>query len=275
MPKRNRHTLKNYFTKGALPTAAYFADFVDSTLNMMDDGFSRSPANGVEITLLGDERRLMSFFGDSQVEVPDWAITCAAETNSLNFVRTGPQDTQTFTTPAGPELELLTLTRDGKVGVHVADPVCRLDVDGTVRSTGRFGHPGFVPADGAWHAITEPLDGCNALEVIAGVGLSGEKKGRYAMLHAIALNTFNPTGFFFNFLNLKKRIKCSHAWYLGRGDRLKLRWVAVDSLTHQYQLQLRVARSYGDGVNIQYSITTLWSDVYMTESKRRQGGGQE
>jgi hypothetical protein len=284
MARRNRKTLKNYFALGALPTQSHFEDLVDSTLNIMEDGFSRSAANGIEISLVGEQSRLLSFFCDAQqMEKPDWSITCELQSGNLNFVQIAGQTAEDASSSAQDKVDsdqetenpLLTLTEEGRVGIKSTSPAFDLDVNGTIRSTGRFGRSGVVPADGEWHAITPKLDGCHALEIIAGVGLSGKKKGRYAFLHAIAMNTYNPTGWFFNFLNQKKKIRCTHAWYLSRADRMKLRWVKVDAeLSHAYQLELKTLTSYGDEINIQFSVTELWSDWSMENSQTDSGGSK-
>jgi hypothetical protein len=93
MPKQNRKTLRHFFEKGKLPTESNFADLVDSTLNMEDDGFSRTPENGVEIRLRGVTRRLLSFFDDPQKQKPDWAITSNPGAPNLNIARAGVTDT--------------------------------------------------------------------------------------------------------------------------------------------------------------------------------------
>ena len=286
MPKRNRKTLRNYFAQGALPAETHFSDLVDSTLNMVDDGFSRTPDNGVEITLLG-QKRLMSFFGNAQVETPDWAITSNAGTRDLNFVGLDTNRKDSDTTRG--ENEVLTLTKEGMVGIQVPAPKYPLDVDGAIRMAGRTGSPGpsekgcscqkdhtlaMPPADGQWHDITGDLGGCQAFEVIAGVGLPNQYKGRYALLHALALNAFNPTGRFFNFWKFKNRIRVqSEAWYRSRGDRLKLRWLTRDETNHKYRLQIRAITDYGTGINIQFSITRLWFNPFMNWPPPRRYGG--
>jgi hypothetical protein len=259
MAKHNRQTLKNHFAPGSLPKATNFEDLVDSTLNMTDDGFSRSPENGVEIALVGEQnRRLMSFFGVPGADAPDWWIHCEPGNSNLSFA--SPRKTEA---DKGGEPHVLTMTPEG------------LDVNGVVTSVGRFGKSGLVPADGEWKDITEHwLEGCQAFEVMAGVGLEGLKKGRYALLHAFALNTFNPKRRWFNFLLRKKSIQCHHAWYLSKGDRLQLRWLNEDepksggaSESRRYKLQIKTVTSYEDGFNIQFSITQLWFDNFMDKSK--------
>ncbi len=244
---QSRETLKRYFQKGKLPAAEDFEDVLDSTLNMVDEGFARTTENGVEVNLVkADQRRLLSFFGDSQKQNgPEWAVALEAENNNLDFVNV--RDAQHGADVAHPDgATILSIATDG------------VQVNGTLRSTSRCGEPGSAAANGDWQVIKGPLEGCHAFEVIAGVGLPGKNTGRYALVHAFALNTFNPTGWFFNFLNLKKRIRCHNAWFLSRGDRLKLKWRAVEGKPRQYELCVKSVTSYGAGVQIQYRITDLW-----------------
>lgn len=157
--RSNRSTLKKLFRQGSLPTEEHFGDLIDSTLNIADDGFSQSADNGVEITLLGQKQRLLSFFRKPQ-DNPDWWIGCDPKKNSLHFARSSE----------GSELDILTMTSGGclKVGQSQTEPQppatggqsqnehdppdLRLDVAGIVRSSGRMGigvvGGGVVPADG-------------------------------------------------------------------------------------------------------------------------------
>lgn len=260
MSRQKRDTLKGYFAAGERPTASNFADLIDSGLNLVDDGFSRDPQYGVQIKLVGDQSRLLSFYGASQsLDTPDWSVTCDSA-GLLKFLPTSGSGT-------------LTLGKDGNIGIQQDVPAFPLDVNGTLRARGRIGRSGTVPADGTLYAITDTLTGCHAFEVVACVGLRGEQKGRYALLHAIALNTFNPTGFFRNFLGRKNRIKCTHAWYLSRADRLKLEWETVDDTQHEYKLSLKSMSSYGAKIDIQYSITELWFDDMSGNGPVKPAGG--
>ena len=99
---------------------------------------------------------------------------------------------------------------------------------------------------------------------MAGVGSPGT--GRYALMQAVAINTFNPRGWLFNFLNLKKRIRYQQAYFLSRGNRIKLRWHSVGE--KKYTLQMRTACAYGDGINIRFYRTNLWIDEDMSESQQ-------
>ena len=249
--QQKRDTLKGYFAAGARPTADNFAQLIDSCLNLADDGFARDPLYGVQIKLAAGQSNLMSFYSTGQfTDKPDWSVASdsAGTLSFLPYLEGGE--------PSGK----LTLTKDGNIGIQQESPTFPLDVNGTVRMDGRTGASGTVDADGELHPITPDLTGCHAFEVVAGVGLEGEKKGRYALLHAIALNTFNPSGLFRNFLGRKTRIKATHAWYLSRSDRLKLQWETIDDDKHLYRLSLKSMSSYGQDIPIKYSITKLWFD---------------
>jgi len=42
----NRQSLINYFKKGSAPSERHFADLIESTVNIVDDGISREGENG-------------------------------------------------------------------------------------------------------------------------------------------------------------------------------------------------------------------------------------
>jgi hypothetical protein len=256
MAKKNRSTLKRYFRKGALPSEDHFNDLIDSTLNTIDEGFDKTPENGFEVSLVGDHRRLISFFKSGAVKDAVWTIDYDGEHDRL-LIKKPHADANT--PPA------MTFSGDGHVGVKNASPEHTLDVGGVVVAQGRLGanpdNQKTVAADGDWHNITGALRGCHAIEVMAGVGSKGT--GRYALMQAVAINTFNPRGWLFNFLNLKKRIKYQQSYYLARGNRIKLRWRHEGE---HYTLQMRTACAYGDDVKIRFYLTNLWFDEDMSES---------
>ena len=266
MAKQNRDTLKKYFKEGALPSSDQFGDLIDSALNLVDEVFDKSQANGLEVSSLGDDDRLISFFRSEDSEHrPLWSITYDRDKDKLLFNRWGyDRQAEHETSP------VMALAPDGNVGINNKDPGCELDVGGVVRAIGRVGVPckkrtseavdHTVPADGGWHDITPVLNGCHALEVMAGAGR--KRTGKYALMHAVAMNAHNPTGWFFNFLNKKKRIKYQHAYYRSAGNKLKLRW---DKRGTGYCLQLRANSSYGDNTPIRYYITQLWFHEDMSD----------
>jgi hypothetical protein len=290
--KQNRNTLKNYFKDGSLPSAEHFAELIDSTLNIKDEGFKKSDEHGFEISTLGKSMGLVSFFRDSQPLVPLWSIRLDEHGQQdlvfISSAETAEHAISGSETEAGSETgPTLTLKPNGWVGVQTGSPGCDLDISGTMRCKTQLGtvprrRPDEddaggqddttvdtpVPADGKWHNITGLLTGCQALEVVAGVGKKGS--GHYAMLHAVALNTFNPRGWWFNFLGLKDRIKCRHSCYRSRFDKLALRWHVpkqlADDPERKYVLQIKSKAGYGKPIRINYHITKLWTDPMMTQS---------
>jgi hypothetical protein len=264
MAKKNRSTLKRFFREGALPSEDQFGDLIDSCLNTIDEGFDKTPENGFEISLIGDHERLISFFRTAAAKDVVWSINYDKEQDRLLITK---PSAETDVPPA------MTFTADGRVGVKKISPDHELDVEGVVAAHGRIGgnpdRQKTISADGDWHNITGALYGCQALEIMAGVGSKGT--GRYALMNATAINAFNPSGWIFNFLNLKKKIKYHQSYYLARGNRIKLRWYGEGD---EYRLQMKTHCDYGEGVKIRYYITRLWFDEDMSESWAQGEEGQ-
>jgi len=261
MARKGRDTLKLFFQPGALPSADHFGDFIDSTVNQVDDGFKKTAENGLEISSLGSFDSLISFFRESRSEQALWSIGYDEERDKLLFTKLDDAE-QAHT--------VLSLAPDGKVGINRKDPQHELDVDGFVSARGRIGAASAdltVPADGRWHDVTETLTGCHALEVVAGVGKP--RTGRYALVHGIAMNAYNPAGMLFNLFKRKNRISCQHAYYSSRRDRLQLRW---QGRAREYTLQLRSRCDFGEGCFVRYYITRLWCDAEMAGSSPAPGG---
>ncbi|PXW46197.1 hypothetical protein DFO54_105166 [Erwinia sp. AG740] len=265
MAKRNRGTLKNYFRQGAMPSAEHFSDLIDSSVNKIEEGFDKTPEHGLKVAALDAHARLMTFYRDSDPSRELWSVGLQPDSDRLQIDRhlSDGQEVMDDTTP------LLTLTPEGRMGVNTSAPRHALEVNGVISAPGRAGvqWAETLPADGQWHDITPRLEGCQAFEVVAGVGI--RHSGRYALLHAIALNTCAPSGFLFNFFGHKNRINAHHAYYHSRADKLTLRWLRDDTPTHghdgirPYRLQIRTHTSYGDGIVIRYHLTQLWHDAYM------------
>ncbi len=253
--RRDRKTLRNYFRGGALPTAEHFGELIDSTVNKVDDGFDKTPTDGLKIAWLSSPNFITFYRGD--VFGPAvWRVAHDTE-----------RDTLQFTSEHGTPHTSLAVGR-GRVGVNTAEPDTALDVAGTVRAQGRIGYPArteAVPADGEWHALTDWLTGCQALEVVAGVG-GGPKSGRYALVHAIAMNAYNPTSFWPDWFGRRRPIRTVHAAYGSDGDRLLLRWVTNRTRRREYRLELRSRCRFRGEVFVQAYITRLWFDPTMQGS---------
>ncbi len=268
MAKKNRETLKNYFKNGSLPSQDEFGDLIDSNLNVIDEGLDKSSEEGLKVSSLSTSGKLISFFKSIPIKNALWFIGIDSKTDNLFIGNENNKQALSISQEIVEEplegAEDTCIQEKAKIGINIKAPEWELDVGGVVRSEGRIGvNQKEIPADGKWHNITDPLNGCHAFEVMAGVG-GRKKEGRYALLHAFALNTYNPKGCFFNFLNLKKRIRPHQSYYRSISDKLKLRWVGESS---HYTLQLRTNSDFGEGLWIKYYLTKLWFDEDMSGSR--------
>ncbi len=281
MTKQDRTTLKSFFRDGALPSAERYGDLIDSTVNQIEDGFEKTPADGLRLSSVGGSRAVMSLYQGLSTPYPSWVMEHGEAAGSLHF-RQGlglagndldndaPEpDPGTTSTNALAARSGLTLSRDGRLGVHSDTPEWRLDVGGVARMEGRIGQPteGMeeVPADGTWQDVTRSLTGCQAFEVMAGAG--GEVNyGRYSMVHAIAMNAYHPRNPILNWLFGRRRIRSQTAMYGSYADRIRLRWVAT-SERHHFKLQMRTNANFGKGKTIRYYMTRLWFDPTMSGSR--------
>ncbi len=279
MGSQNRATLRNYFKAGTLPTEDHFGDLIDSTLNMVDEGYRKSPEHGVEISALGSSNALVSFYTQRDPNTVQWSIAYGAETGDGRGKRLvfSARDSNV------PGPSVLSFDPVGRIGVNNDRPEYALDVNGVVRAAGRLG--GFEPeevvqgpdgdastyergpvrADGKWHDITGWLKGCHGFEVMAGVG-DRKGNGRYALLHAIALNTFNPKPSLFDWFRPRRKIRAQEAYFGTRCDRIELRWEGTSGKDARYRLMIRTRCPYSDDVLIQVHLTRLWFDPAMTGS---------
>jgi hypothetical protein len=266
MGKTNRPRLKDRFKNGRMPSEDDFGDLIDSMINILEEGFDKTPDDGLKISQLMGSGKLLSFYEDLAVDSPKWFLELGPRSESEHFLH--------FSTPSvADDTTVLTLRQldaleDGStyrsligVGINNKNPKCELDVEGTIASSGRMGKMGemAVPADGAWYDITDTLTGCHAFEVLAGVG-GEDKAGKYAMTHAIAMNAFNG----------KSSITHHQAHFGNRCNRIELQWEsASDDAEFTYKLQMRVECAYGEDVWVKYHITQLWFDTLMEDSNKK------
>lgn len=265
MASRTRESLKRYFRQGALPTEDHFADLIDSMLNMSDEGFRKTVEQGFEVYAPQGHNALLSFFRDQSPDLPAWQIGLSGAHDKL-VVHGRAADPAMAPESAEPASQpVLTLTHETRVGIGVSDPGEALEVAGTICSTGRRGVEASqaVPllADGKWHDVITGLHGCQAFEVMAGAGL--QTQGHFALMHAVALNAYNPTLGLFNFFNRRRGIQATHAYYSRHCDRLHLRWKGSSGKNADYSLQIRSGFNYGAGVKILVNLTRLWFDPHM------------
>jgi hypothetical protein len=276
----------------------HFRDLIESTLNMLDEGFDKTDADGLQIRARVDEFGLLSFYRAQDRDAPVWSVAFGALRRDQLVFRHGsvmakddPPPLLTLDPGQDPAAKsgasqssrpdarqaLDAIDAGAKLGINTAAPRTRLDVGGTIRAEGRLGREPeqTLYANGHWQPITGRLTGCQALEVTAGVGYRDH--GRFALLHAVALNTYNP-GWLSDLFNRKKPIRQQQACYKERCDRLQLRWCPIKDQDGCYELQIRshcdyLARERAKGaigaekeVRIRVFLTQLWFDEAMVDS---------
>jgi len=277
MTKRNRKTLSDNFSDGKLPTQEAFGDLIESMVNIVDDGFDKSAQEGMKVAQLDNKSKLISFYDEITVKDPLWSIAFsvpgyggnAGSYKNLNFVY-GNNTANGLTLASVPGVK----TGTGKnaedrirVGVNKNNPEHDMDVNGVIASGGRIGREGKkeARADGEWHPIITGLDGCQAFEIMAGVGK--KNTGKYALLHAFALSTFNSK---------KGNITCHQAHFSSRCDQIDLRW---NGETHNYALEIRTRCSLEESANekifIRYYMTQLWFDPFMEGGIKKDSSNSE
>lgn len=265
-----------------MPSAEHFGDLIDSCVNELDEGFSKPPASGLQLTAL-DQQHLLSFYQKSNPNTSLWHIgfTSQSLTDHPQTGTSDANDQHNFSQQAGLQFVAgdgettrphVTFTASGQVGIQTETPRHALDVGGIIASRGRQGYQPVtdaIPADGEWHDITGALEGCQMFEVVAGIGI--RHSGRYALLHAIASNTCAPAHWWWQFWRRKNPIKTQHAYFNSMADRLALRWkqTTEQGAIRPYVLQIRTNTSYGAHQFIRYHITQLWDDAYMTRCEEK------
>ncbi|OWV22799.1 hypothetical protein B7991_01095 [Fibrobacter sp. UWB3] len=260
----NRSELKYRFTAGRMPTEEDFMSLIDSMVNAVDDGFRVSEENGLEIKQRRDNSRLASFFSNLAERKPEWFASVRKNIEQgetcLNIKTPEMKEDETAVTLLSKRsAENPEGASEIRMGVGCVAPQSELDVNGVIASKGRLGYENEnleVVADGEWHDVTEVLTGCQCFEIVAGVG-GNEGDGKFALAHAIAVNTFNKN----------PSINLTQSYSGGRGSKIDIRWKTAAN-KFEFTLQLRVHHKYDDEgkVKVRYRLTKLWYDTQMIGS---------
>lgn len=240
----NRQSLKAFFGQGARPKESHFAVLIDSMVNKLEDGISKTPEDGLILSSEGKTSdRVLSFYDRIDDELPQWSLELdKTASNGLSLV--APREEAAAHTA-------IHFQKSGNVGIGTRQPRTTVEVDGTLGVDTRIGTHKLatVPADGRWHDVLTNLEACVALEIVAFVGKAGTRK--YALLHAHAMSTFGRS---------HHKIRKTQAYYGWCWNKIAIRFTRS---THQYSLQLKTRSNYGPGQKICFHITNLWNNDIM------------
>jgi len=183
---KDRKTLKNYFRKGNLPSEANFENLIDSSVNKIDDGFSKTEDEGLMLSNIGESEKIISFYENIEDDFAQWAINL----NKFDNKSEGPRGALSFVIPETGNT-VLSLTHSNRVGINQTDPAYDLHVNRLIASAGRAGtycEDSEIPADGRWYRIIQNLNYCQAFEIVARTGI--KDSGKHTLLHAIAVSAY-------------------------------------------------------------------------------------
>jgi len=223
MAERGRNLLKDFFKNGKRPTESDFSDLIDSTVNKLDDGYTKSDNDGLKLTAKGSNKTIITLCEEEKVS---WKFFFQNSKLVLqNYLKDFSSDNQ------------------GKKLLEIRSPTTiiegDLNINGDLSINGirKGASVSGMAADGKWHTITKLNYGVYAMEVSAYVnGRSGN--GKYAVLVGWATQAFGSG----------KKIRTISSHYGFWGNRLKLRWKRIKDKngTVNYQLQVRTKTNYND-----------------------------
>ncbi|MCB0607575.1 MAG: hypothetical protein H6562_04730 [Lewinellaceae bacterium] len=264
----NRKTLKNYFKKGSFPSEVHFNYLIDSTVNKIDDGYAKTPEDGLQLSPQGESTQLISFFDNLAAPSPRFQFNLLKNENA-----DGLSLDRLYTNDEGvtlPENALFVNAKTGNVGIHTQSPATSLEVSGTAALETRIGalKIGRVPGDGKWHPLFEKeLTGMHIFEVTARI--KGPKgRGKYGFTHAVAIGVNRHRGskvqqtcaYFGSFLN-KIRIRWKGGWVPNEKGELEYKYNLYARTLWPYRA-VTANKEETEYHYIYYHVAGLWDDDF-------------
>lgn len=251
---KNREALKSFFSKGQFPTEVHFSYLIDSMVNKMDDGFSKTDEDGLKLSPTGKKDSLISFFNNPADADPSWQFNLKKDEQGNNLSLDIPG--QVKGEPVNNSR--LFLAGNGRIGLGTESPKTDIDMEGTVGIRSRIGTHliGHVDGDGKWQKIfPEPLKGIHAFEIVARID-GPPQRGKYALTHAIAVSTYGKG------TNGIKQTRAYFGWFW---NRIEFRWVGNSNF--DYNLEVRTRTNFGfkseqdkTPCQICFHVTHLWDE---------------
>lgn len=239
MAIRNRNTLISGFSKGQRPTADDFKNLIESTVNILDDGFAKDAQTGIKLAPISEqEGTVMTFLQSMTDDGGRWVIDVIEHDLRISRVQENVKH------------PVLQLRQSGEM--EFGDPESPVTIQGTLNAGQRSGKKvdKQIPADGRWHDLTDYLEGVHALEVVCVMGK--RHTGKHAVLLAHATHCFGS----------KPRIHRIRSHFGVFGNRLMLRWHKSRN-ERACKLQVRTRFKIGPDFFIHGSVTSLWDNPLM------------
>ncbi len=252
--QRTRSNLYSLFRNGATDKA--YTDFIQSTINILDDGIDTDDSHGLKLTSKGPSRKLMSFRENMNKPV-SWNL-------ALNPGNAKGLSIQEGTDPRNDQVRLF-IKEGGDIGIGTDHPKYRLDVRGMVAMEGRVGNfaKGYVEADGEWHRVMSGLDGCQAFEAFAHI--NDTMDNRFGLTFAKLVISHGLRGAVI-------RIESGSRWFWGRFfNKISFRWVLDKENSYEddlrYAIEIKSKTHYGLGPDgnpkqIFFRVAKLWDRNY-------------
>ena len=240
MAIRNRNTLIEGFSKGQRPSADDFKNLIDSTVNILDDGFSKDAQSGIKLAPISEqEGTVMTFLQNMTDDIGGrWEFDVLNNDLKISHVNDNGKG------------QLILLKQNGEI--EIGKEGSDVNVRGTLHSEQRSGKKVLkkITAHGKWQDLTDFLEGIHALEVICVMGK--RNTGKHAVLVAHATHCFGA----------KPRIRKIRSHFGVFGNKILIRWVKSKH-ERACKLQVRTRFMLGGDISIQGSITSLWDNPLM------------
>lgn len=240
MAIRNRNTLIEGFSKGQRPTADDFKNLIDSTVNILDDGFSKDAQSGIKLAPISEQEGTVMTFLQNMTDDHGGRWEFDVLNNDLKISRAFKKEKQ----------QLILLKQTGEIELGAEGSSIR--VKGTLHTDQRSGKEvqKQIIADGKWHDLTDYLEGVHALEVVCVMGK--RHTGKHAILVAHATHCFGA----------KPRIRRLRSHFGVFGNKILIRWQKSKN-ERACKLQVRTRFKLGTDIQIHGSVTSLWDNPLM------------
>ncbi|MEM7371296.1 MAG: hypothetical protein AAF587_21960 [Bacteroidota bacterium] len=258
MAKRTRQSLSQIFIRGNI-SGQHYADLIESSVNILDDGIDFDEENGLKITAKGPSEKLMSFYEKTREKNLAFSINLNPNNQRGLNIAEGKKDSRIF------------IQEGGNVGIGTITPAYKMDVKGIVAMEGRIGTfaSNYAPADGDWHTIKDGLHGTMGFEVMAHI--NDEKDQRFALTHAILLMSSGKRGA----KTRSNMVRAGSPWFWGRfWNKILFRWKLDEGTStagnRRYLLQIKTRTHYGKDASGQpkqifYRLMRIWDSNFEKE----------